>query len=78
MATDTLPDFPLDAETLDLLEAALSASGGGIGSLLRVLSGHDPSRCEPAYAPVDVTRALIRRVRELQGQADRQTNTESA
>jgi hypothetical protein len=66
MATDTLADFPTDAATLDLLDAALNAPGGGLGSLLRFLSGHDPSRCEPAYAPADVIRALIARVRELE------------
>jgi hypothetical protein len=64
--TDTLADFPTDPETIDLLDATLNAPGGGIGSLLRFLSGNDPSRCEPAYSPADVIRALIRRVRELE------------
>ena len=50
MAHDTLPDFPVDEETLALLDQALDPTATGVssvGALLDLLSGYDPAKVQP-------------------------------
>ena len=72
---DDLPPFPVDPETLDLLEASLDA--GSLWGTLDLLSGYDETQVRPLaddvveyvggplYHPDDVLRALMAEVRRL-------------
>lgn len=79
----TLPSFPVDPTTLDLVLAACDGTGQGFYALLDViaeLGGSDPTAWleesddvrvlrDPMYVAEDVIAALITEVRRLRGES---------
>lgn len=52
MTGRTLPDFPVDEETLALLDRALDPTATGVssvGALLDLLSGYDPAKVRAMF-----------------------------
>lgn len=72
MATPTLPTFPVDDQTLNQLDAALTIQEGAdrttLGELLErysQLAGSDTAALDPQYSEHDVIAALLAEVRRL-------------
>jgi len=62
-----LPPFPVDDETLDLLELAITTPGVSVATVLEGLAGDAPED-GPTYHWCDAMGALITEVRQLRWQ----------
>lgn len=68
MAPSVLPSFPVDDDTLDLLETAISTPGVSVAGVLDLLAGGDDSDGATLYHFTDVISALIAEVRRLRSE----------